>query len=154
MFFRNELDDTKTRHDRLLSKIETHILKEIKSIVQQTMMMNAVEINKVYLSGNKEDGGCWRIMLNKIKISQKDLLNWDLYCPIYKNRSVLLGVKDYSGLEYWNINPIATTLFDQRICGDCIVVFENESDAEYEILANIMKSELLKAGATPKSFTY
>ena len=121
------------------------LIKRIKS------RMNAITITKKYVDGG--NSGYYKIIVEKTTISKKELLNkWALYSPIYKNNAILLGVDANSGYNLWNINDVATALLKQRICGNCIIVFEEQTDKQYEILCGIIKYELTKMGLTAEKF--
>jgi hypothetical protein len=115
--------------------------------------MFALEIYKIYLSGNEETGGYFRWICRKIKIDK--FSNYELSCPFYRNRrDVILGVKHFSGYNHGNLNPFATELFEQRVCGNCIIHFEKLNEKEFDIWCDIIKKDLQNMGAKNESFEY
>lgn len=126
--------------------------------------MNALTIVKTYPDGKTPDGiGFYRWVLTKTTITESDMMKYELSCPFIGNKSILLGVKRIScKKEFTNINPIASELLKQNICGDCVFVFPHDeeeeymkfTDKEYDVICEIIKRKLLQLGANPLSFMY
>ena len=68
------------------------------------------------------------------------------------------GLRDHveNMADFWeNINPLAVELFKTHISGDCYIIFEKiKTDAEFNLWCDIIKKDLLNAGANDKSFTF
>ena len=128
----------------------------------KTSKMNALTIIKTYPDGEMAGGvGFYRWVLTKTKITEEEMMSNDLSCPFFGKKSILLGVKKNS-FDWSNINPLATELLGQTICGDCVFIFPYDEEAdymkftdrEYEVICGVMKAKLLKIGANPMSFQY
>lgn len=117
--------------------------------------MNAIEINKVYDWGDY-DLGHYHTEVKKCKRNIDSIIsNYELSCPIYKKQDLLLAVKpiEESSKQFW-FNEVAYELCNQRVIGDCINLFEEQTDKEYDIICNLMKTQLLEKGCNPKYFNY
>ena len=116
-------------------------------------MTNALKITKTY----PNDNNFYRWVCEKVVVS--DTLNdKELSCPIYRKRTdIMLAVnKVVNVIDFWeNINPLASELFKTHICGDCYIIFEKiKTDAEFNLWCDIIKKDLLNAGANDKTFTF
>lgn len=108
------------------------------------MKYNAITITKVYDYG---DSGYYRRILKKTTVNRDALIDdWELYCPTFMGKTLTFGVKRDSGISFMDFNDVAYELFNIESCGNCIIAFELQNDKEFEVIANLMKNKLLKAG--------
>ena len=132
---------------------DTKSNKQIKTNAKARMF--ALQIVKTYLFGNATEGGYYRWVCKKIELDTFSRKKLELYSPFYRTRrDVVLAVGEYSGLNWANINPFATELFKQHICGDCIIHFEELDKNGFDIWCEIIKKDLQKLGAKNESFEF
>ena len=106
-------------------------------------MPKVIRIFKKYLSGNEESGGCFKWYVEKMDLSNQAIVkNWELSSPFYKDFEISLGVKFNSGLDFFNVNGLASELFETIINGDCIIC--SEVDDAFDALAQSIKDDILK----------
>lgn len=116
--------------------------------------MNALIMKKEYLTGNPEEGGYWKIYINKTTITLDELKHkYDLYKAEYKNKYYNIGVRTNKD-NLWDPNDVASALFETIINGDCIIVFRGECEKKYDITCNVIKSDLIKKGCISDAFNY
>ena len=83
--------------------------------------------------------------------------NYELSCPVYKCgdfscSEITIGVKPDSAFELWNINDVASELFDQTLCGEVVFTFETVEDQRAAL--PIMKQQLVELGMNPESIKF
>ena len=103
-------------------------------------------IKKYYDGGPTVSEGYFKIKVRKVEMTEDFFVhNYELCCPIYKHgeyiaRDITLGVKPDSSWQLWDGNDVASTLFNQNLCGDVVFTFESR-DSETRTLAE-MRSHL------------
>lgn len=116
--------------------------------------MKSLTFIKKYLYGNQENGGYFKYFVEKSQIDENELFEkYDLCCPIYRNQTLILGGLKNSG----GLNDLAYQLFDTMVFSDdCIIVFDDEefTDLKYDIICNLIKTDLIEKGMDEKSFNY
>ncbi len=116
--------------------------------------MNAIRIFKKYEFGN-ENSGYYKWITEKVIITKDELFSYELAMPIWNNmKNIIIGVKENSGYQIWNMNVIASDIIEMRICGDCIIYFENYNDKQFEIICNILKAKIIELGVSKENINY
>jgi hypothetical protein len=117
--------------------------------------INAIKIHKVYSNG--EDWGHYIWKTEKVQLTEHQLFNYELSCPLMKgiNTIITMGVPLCSLDDYWgNINPLATELFNQHISGECVITFDDYNEKQFNIVAEVIKQKLIQLGVPERFILY
>ena len=113
-------------------------------------------IKKHYTDGGNE--GHYQITINPIAMTTDDFIEeYELSAPIYKYEDftcdkITLGVKEGSAFQAWDINDVASTLFNQLLFGEVVFTFE-DSGAEGATLP-VMRRQLEQCGMKPENINF
>ena len=120
------------------------------------MKREALYIHKRYLYGNEEDGGYYKFYVDRFRISNNEMKNYELGTTLLDNgKYITYGVKNNSYfVDYYN--QLCSHLLDVDIYGNCYLIFDREfyDDDEYNDGMRWIKTKLIDAGLKSEQINY